>query len=140
METKIEKYKMNFATKTLTITKAFAKEALNSESAEAQIIANCRAACPDLRIAYRTHKSSKTSNPTKGMTYDRMERYISAFADGAEALAEFEKVKEFSLSQSNRYRYVHDWFVKRFPNYKELPTIINGKAYLNPPIEERRAA
>ena len=32
METKIEKYKMNFATKTLTITKAFAEEALNSES------------------------------------------------------------------------------------------------------------
>ena len=58
----------------------------------------------------------------------------------AEALAEFEKVKEFSLSQSNRYKYVHDWFVKRFPNYKELPTIINGKAYLNPPVEERRVA
>ncbi len=72
METKIEKYKMNFATKTLTITKAFAEEALNPESAEAQIIANCRAACPDLRIAYRTHKSSKTSNPAKGMTYDRI--------------------------------------------------------------------
>ena len=70
----MEKYKMNFATKTLTITKKFAEAALNSDSAEAQIIANCRAACPDLQIAYRTHKSSKTSNPAKGMTYDRMER------------------------------------------------------------------
>ena len=136
----MKEYKMNFATKTLTITKAFAEEALIADSEAGKIIANCHALCPNLRIAYRTHKSSKTSNPTKGMTYDRMERYISAFADGAEALAEFEKVKEFSLSQSNRYKYVHDWFVKRFPNYKELPTIINGKAYLNPPAEERRAA
>lgn len=136
----MKEYKMNFATKTLTVTKAFAEAALIANSEASKIIANCHALCPNLRIAYRTHKSSKTSNPTKGMTYDRMERYISAFADGAEALAEFEKVKEFSLSQSNRYKYVHDWFVKRFPNYKELPTIINGKAYLNPPIEERRAA
>ena len=137
---KMKEYKMNFATKTLTITKAFAEDALIANSEASKIIANCHALCPNLRIAYRTHKSSKTSNPTKGMTYDRMERYISAFADGAEALAEFEKVKEFSLSQSNRYKYVHDWFVKRFPNYKELPTIINGKAYLNPPVEERRVA
>ena len=137
---KTKEYKMNFATKTLTITKAFAEAALEPKSEASKVIANCRAACPDLQIAYRTHKSSKTSNPAKGMTYDRMERYISAFADGAEALAEFEKVKEFSLSQSNRYKYVHDWFVKRFPNYKKLPTIINGKAYLNPPVEERRAA
>ena len=136
----MKEYKMNFAPKTLTITKAFAEDALIANSEASKIIANCHALCPNLRIAYRTHKPSKKSNPAKGMTYDRMERYISAFADGAEALAEFEKVKEFSLSQSNRYKYVHDWFVKRFPNYKELPTIINGKAYLNPPIEERRAA
>ena len=136
----MKEYKMNFATKTLTVTKAFAEAALIANSEASKIIANCHALCPNLRIAYRTHKSSKTSNPAKGMTYDRMECYISAFADGAEALAEFEKVKEFSLSQSNRYKYVHDWFVKRFPNYKELPTIINGKAYLNPPVEERRAA
>lgn len=136
----MKEYKMNFATKTLTVTKAFAEAAFIANSEASKIIANCHALCPDLRIAYRTHKSSKTSNPAKGMTYDRMERYISAFADGAEALAEFEKVKEFSLSQSNRYKYVHDWFVRRFPNYKELPTIINGKAYLNPPAEERRAA
>lgn len=137
---KTKECQMNFATKTLTITKAFAEAALEPKSEASKVIANCRAACPDLQIAYRTHKPSKTSNPAKDMTYDRMERYISAFADGAEALAEFDKVKEFSLSQSNRYKYVHDWFVKRFPNYKELPTIINGKAYLNPPVEERRAA
>lgn len=136
----MKEYKMNFATKTLTITKAFAEEALIAGSEASKIIANCYALCPNLRIAYRTHKPSKTSNPAKGMTYDRMERYISAFVDGAEALAEFEKVKEFSLSQSNSYKYVYDWFVNRFPNYKELPTFVNGKAYLNPPAEERRAA
>lgn len=136
----MKNYKMNFATKTLTITKAFAEEALIADSEASKIIANCHALCPNLRIAYRTHKPSKKSNPAKGMTYGHMECYISAFADGAEALAEFEKVKEISLSQSNRYKYVHDWFVKRFPNYKELPTIINGRAYLNPPAEERRAA
>ena len=136
----MKEYKMNFATKTLTITKAFAEEALIADSEAGKIIANCHALCPNLRIAYRTHKPSKKSNPAKGMTYDRMERYISAFADGAEALAEFEKVKEISLSQSNSYKYVYDWFVNRFPNYQELPTFVNGKAYLNPPVEERRAA
>ena len=128
----MKEYKMNFATKTLTVTKAFAEEALIADSEASKIIANCHAVCPSLRIVYRTHKPSKTSNPTKGMTYLHMERYISAFADCAEALVEFEKVKEISRSQSNSYKYVYEWFVGRFPNYKELPTFINGKAYLNP--------
>lgn len=125
-------YKMNFTAKTLTITKAFAEEALIAGSEASKIIANCHAVCPNLRIVYRTHKPSKTSNPAKGMTYQNMERYISAFADGADALAEFEKIKEFSLTQSNSYKYVYEWFVGRFPNFKELPTFVNGKAYLNP--------
>ena len=136
----MKEYKMNFATKTLTITKAFAEEALIADSDASKIIANCYAVCPNLRIVYRTHKPSKTSNPAKGLTYQNMERYISAFADGAEALVEFEKVKEFSLGQSNSYKYVYDWFVGRFPNYKELPTFVNGKAYLNPPKEVCAAA
>ena len=127
-------YKMNFATKTLTITKAFAEEALNPESEASKIIVNCRAVCPNLRIVYRTRKPSKTSNPAKGMTYLRMERYISAFADCDEALSEFEKIKEISLSQSNSYQFVREWFVNRFPNYNEVPNFINGKAYLNPDI------
>ena len=46
----MKEYKMNFATKTLTITKAFAEAALDAESEASTIIANCRAACPDLRI------------------------------------------------------------------------------------------
>ena len=41
----MKEYKMNFATKTLTVTKAFAEEALNPDSEASTIIANCRAVC-----------------------------------------------------------------------------------------------
>ena len=53
----MKEYKMNFATKTLTITKAFAEAALDPKSEASKVIANCRAACPDFRIAY--HRTSR---------------------------------------------------------------------------------
>ena len=85
-------YKMNFATKTLTITKAFAALAMRPNTAEANLLAEMKALFPDLKLSYRTHYSGKP-HPYKGLTYKKMETYISLHENAAELMEAFETVK-----------------------------------------------
>lgn len=132
-------FKMDWNKKTLTITQAFAEEALVENSPASQMLKHAQEICPNLKIVRRTRKPSKSRNEAKGLTYERMERYICCFEDSAEVYGEFLKVKQLSLSQSNSYLFVKDWFLETFPNYGELPEFIDGKLYLNSPATQLKA-
>ena len=121
----MQTYKMNFATKTITITKAFAAMAMKPNSEEANLLTHLRAICPDLQIAYKTCSSKK--HPFKGLTYNKMERYILLCENPNEKLLEFIKVKELARTQSNPHNFVCKWFLQQYPEYKEMPTLKDGK-------------
>lgn len=118
--------KMNFATKTLTITKDFSDKAMIINSYEHSILLHCQSICPDLRIAYKTH-CTKTRNPKKGLTFNKMERYIRLFDNADELIIAFSKVKAIADFQPNKYDFVYKWFMKQFPNYKNVPSFENGE-------------
>lgn len=118
-------YKMNFATKTLTITRAFAEMAMRPNTAEANFIAQMRSLIPDLKISYRTHCGKP--HPYKGLTNKRMETYISLYENADELMEIFETVKKIGETQLNPRNYVCKWFLQQFPDYKEIPKLRNGK-------------
>ena len=126
-------FKMDWSKQTVTITKAFAEEALDEKSKASEVLKQLQALCPNLKIVTRTHKPSKSRNDAKGLTYAKMERYITCFEDSAEVYGEFLKVKQLSLSQPNCYQFVKEWFLDTFPNYGEMPEFVDGKLYINPP-------
>ena len=136
-------YKMNFATKTLTITKAFAAKAMKTNSDEANLINSMMAMMPDLKIAYRTHSGS-ISHPYKGLTFSKMRSYIECYQNASELLIAFEGVIEIARAQKNPHNYVCKWFLTQFPNYSELPILEDGKIVAVEPINmlfvERSAA
>ena len=117
---------MNFATKTLTITKAFAALAMRPNTAEANLLADMKALFPDLKISYRTHYSGKP-HPYKGLTYKKMETYINLHENATELMETFETVKAIAATQPNPHNYVCKWFLQQFPDYKEIPKMRNGK-------------
>lgn len=119
-------YKMNFATRTLTITKAFAEKAMLKNTEEANLIKNLRTLVPDLKIAYRTHVTKKPSSH-KGLSYPKMEDYIKHHENAEEIMVAFNSVKEIAKVQLSPYNYVCKWFLTQFPNYREIPTLHNGK-------------
>ena len=127
-------FKMDWSKQTVTITKAFAEEALIEDSSASKVLKQLQAVCPNLKIVARTHKPSKSRNEAKGLTYEKMERYICCFEDSAEVYGEFLKVKQLSLSQPNCYQFVKEWFLDTFPNYGEMPEFVDGKAFLHPGI------
>lgn len=137
-------HKMNFATSTLTISRDFAKKAMEyPNSKECQIIEHCRSLCPNLKIAYYTRKSSN-NKAYSGLTYRKMEDYIKLYENSQELLKIFALIKAASKIQKNKFGYVYNWFIKQFPDYEELPKIKNGKLYVpvivTPEINENALA
>ena len=126
----MKNYSMNFATKTFTMTKDFAKRAMIPNSEESAILLHMQSICPNLKITYKSHKTS-AKNPRKGLTFAKMENYIRLFDNADELLLAFSTVKAIADVQANKYDYVYKWFISQFPNYKELPELTNGKLSAN---------
>jgi hypothetical protein len=116
-------YRVDFTKMTLTMTADFADKAYNPATQEYKILTRLQRDFPNLRVLRKTHRSPKTSNPAKGLTYDRMKKYILLHENADELIDLFQKVKDTGRG----YQYVKAWFVKQFPNYKDTPNFIDGK-------------
>ena len=119
-------YKMNFATKTLTITKAFAFKAAQPNTEEANLLSHLNSIVPNLKIANKTHYSSG-SHPNKGLTYKKMKDYINYHENADELMQAYTTIKDIARLQKSPHGYVCRWFKKQFPDYKEIPIVIDGK-------------
>ena len=113
----IAKYRFDVFTGTLTISKAFEKNASIIGSAEQKLLSELMAKYGDALVInrYKPHKASK------GLRFAQMEDYIIHTRDGAAMLKQFESVKELSHDQENPYQYVLKWFLNHYPNYSEQP-------------------
>ena len=116
-------YRIDFTKMTLTMTAEFADRAYDPNTDEYAILSRLQKDFPKLRIVRKTHRSPKTANPAKGLTFERMENYIRLHENADELLDLFQKVKDTGRG----YLYVKAWFVKQFPNYNDIPNFINGK-------------
>lgn len=124
-------YRVDFTKMTLTMTADFADNAYDPTTEEYKILTRLKKDFPNLRIVRKTHRSPKTANPAKGLTYERMEKYIRLHENADELLDLFQKVQ----SAGRGYPYVKAWFVKQFPNYNDIPNFINGKLRIVEPVE-----
>jgi hypothetical protein len=123
----MKRYKIDLTTQTLYVSKEFQTAALKFDSEESVFIKECRELCPKLKI--RQLPPSKSRNHKKGLTYIKMEHYIGLHENAAELLESFRIVKEAAKSQNNPYLYVYQWFMMNFPDFYEMPNIVNGKLY-----------
>lgn len=127
----MKNYKMDFETKTLIVTREFAKGLEKMASKECKIYMHFKGLVPDLKIAYRTHITNKP-NHNKGLTYKKMERFIKTYSNSDELLDEFNKVVEYAGFMNNSYAIVNKWFRMQFPDYGKMPTFVNGELYITP--------
>lgn len=132
----MKNYKMDFTTKTLTITKAFADKAADkADSAENKILLRFMNDFPDLKIVRRTHRTPRkyitksgeeySHNQYKNLTYENMERFINALKDGEskEMVLEAYNFLRYGSGdiQTSTYKTVREWFVQQFPQYRKNP-------------------
>ena len=151
----MEKFVFDVISQTLTITAKFAKMMNDPQSDEYKLVQRFRKDFPNLTIAKKTHKSATSyttksgekfnCNQFKNLTYDRMEKFISALPKNEGYLREYLFVKNFaSAIQHNGYALVRKWFVAQFPEFRKnplfylynTPELVSGFAFL----EEETAA
>ena len=151
----MEKFVFDVVSQTLTITAKFAKMMNDTQSDEYKLVSKFRTDFPNLTITRKTHKSATNyttksgekfnCNQFKNLTYDRMEKFISALPKNEGYLREYLFVKNFaSAIQHNGYALVRKWFVAQFPEFRKnplfylynTPELVSGFAFL----EEETAA
>ena len=124
-------YRVDFTKMTLTMTADFADNAYDPTTEEYKILTRLKKDFPNLRIVRKPHRPPKTATPAKGLTYERMEKYIRLHENADELFDLFQKVQ----SAGRGYPYVKAWFVKQFPNYNDIPNFVNGKLRIVEPVE-----
>ena len=129
----MERYKFDAASKTLTITAAYAKKLNDMDSEEFKHYNAMMEAIPGLVVVNRSHRSPSkcTSTATgekfkcnqfKNLTYDNMEKFMDALPNSKMYREEYDFLRYYaSRIQTNGYKLVRMWFVAQFPHFRKNP-------------------
>lgn len=111
------------------LTASFLRAASRLGTPEYNELLVLRRELPDYEFKKAESNRKKTTNKNKNLTYVKMRGHIRAVygetQKAAEMLKMMDRVEALSRIQANPYKYVHDWFIKEFPNYNSAATEYN---------------
>lgn len=111
--------KIDYISNTITVTKAFYEAAQNYGTEEQVTMKKLQEEFPQMQISIRTTKKHKNGN--KGLNYDYMRKFIRKM--DKENIIVFEDVIDHYKDLYNgteAYKYVKDWFLDNYPEYREV--------------------
>lgn len=114
-------YRIDYATNTLVMNYKFRDAAEIYGSPEYNIVQAIMKDYPNIKVSIKSGKEQKKPRDNKRLTYENMETYIKCFENADVLLERFNKVKKMSKPIKSPYKYVSDWFVAQFPDYKKIP-------------------
>ena len=125
-----EGYKILFDRNTVIMNYKFAAAAAKYGTPENVLLKNIRNDFPGMAEVVVSGREQTAPRHNHRLTYKNMEQYIGACGDSKALLAEFATVKAHSKASASPYKYVCDWFIAKFQNYKTAvqPTITLQKA------------
>lgn len=117
----------NHDTDTLTVTKNFLKNSEQMDTPECKTIVALYALHPNMKIVtFTTEKKKNVAIP-----YDLMIQYICLNDNKEERIKDLQEMKNIQLQSHSRkspYKFVRDWFTKKYPNYgKVIKLDANGE-------------
>ena len=128
--TTMKNYEINFENYTVTLSASFLRKASTLGSTEYHEMLQLRRDLPGFQFQ-KAEAEKKIASQYKNLTYKHMREYIAASStDEVEAkvmLDQMKKIEILSKVQANPYKYVHDWFIKQFPECKRVQLQKNSK-------------
>ena len=122
-------YKIDFARRTVTITKEFAVKAAVYNSNEYKMLMDLQN--QGYTVVTRTHATPTNRKPMP--THAQMEHYISCLAEAESYRKQYDAICEEAKSYNNSIAKVRKWFNATFPNYGKLPEFDeNNKIIVTP--------
>lgn len=126
----MKNYEISFENCTVTLSASFLRKASILGTKEYHEMLQLRRDLPGFQFQ-KAEVEKKTASQYKNLTYKHMREYIAASsANEAEAKAtldQMKKVETLSKVQANPYKYVHDWFIKQFPECKRVQLAKNSE-------------
>ena len=116
-----EGYKILFNENTVIMNYKFAAAAAKYGTKENTLLKNIRTDFPGMTEVVVSGRVQTTAKANHRLTYANMEKYIRCFDNSDVLLKRFETVKDMSLTLKSPYKFVCDWFLTQFPDYKETP-------------------
>ena len=108
--------KINFASKTIEITKTFANKASRFGSEEYYTLRTAMYDLPDFAVAIKSAPMCRRTY-MKGLTYEHMESCIAMVDEDGSLMEDFQ-----SLCQGCNYAVVKKWFITKFLEAQEFAT------------------
>lgn len=119
---KMESYKFDITKQTLTLSASFAAAMNNPESEEYALVRRFKRDFPRIVIVRKTHKSPAKPNKHSGLSYERMERFMSALPDGVDYLEAYFDLRDKAEAMcASPYAVVSAWFMRQFPKFRTNP-------------------
>ena len=114
-------YSVNHVTRSIILTRNFAKAASNPATDEYRIFLQVRKDNPGYEIIQRT--IPKKEGKRKPPSYKQMKKYISCVENSDFYMARFEAIREEAASKNGSYNRVLKWFRQTFPNFYAMPEL-----------------
>ena len=119
--TNVKGYKIDFTSGTIIVNYKFAEASEKYGSPEYRLLQTIKKDFPDFQVSVKSGREQKTTRYNKRLTYKNMEKYIGCFENSDVLLKRYETVKKMSKPLKSPYKFVCDWFVAQFPEYKDIP-------------------
>lgn len=102
-------------TNILYVTRAFSKKSEYYGTDECTLLIKMEKRYPGIKTVVYKMRGNKAK-----LTYQMMEKFIVMMPDAESNLNEYKTVKKVSLAMANHYKYVFDWFQRKYPHYEEV--------------------
>ena len=112
---------INYSSRTIQMTKKFAKAAEKFGSDEYKNLQEARRDNPTFKVVIVARKSAEKKDIYKGLTYSYMEKYINAHDDAEEKMKEYKNLRGLSdeakeaLAEPCSYNEIRAWFLNAYP-------------------------
>ena len=118
---KINECRIDLINNKIIVTKKFLNAAGVLNSPEYKILQQARLENPGFTVVLREIKKAEKKNTYRNLSFTNMEMYIrETCGESSREMKDFNRVRELAKIQAGPYAYVKTWFLKQFPNYREL--------------------
>ena len=113
---------VDFISNTIIVTEGFLKASQDINSEEYIAMNMVKADNPQMKVVIKDSTAKNRKNPSKGLTYKYMRKFISIM--DKENLLCFENTilhyEGLGFDNIAVYQYVKDWFLENYPRHKEM--------------------
>ncbi len=114
-------YRIDYTTSTLIMNYKFRDAAEVYGSPEYTMVQAIKKDFPNIKVSIKSGREQKKPRKNKRFTYENMMKHIDCYDNSKALLEMFKRVKKMSAPMKSPYKYVCDWFISQFPDYKETP-------------------